>query len=530
MHSNWTVDFKNMFFILYIILATHCHADDIFPEALVFEGLGLSDIVNNSKSGELSNNTIIIAGDLNDALTTMNFHRTKINDYLCRKYVVEEILQDITDSTSSEGRSMSQDSHMRSKTSVMQTDQGSSAYNAWLIKTKLLKKMYDEYDLSVRMHEKPVGFTLNNKNNESLGTHDYDTMKNVDDIKDLKEVYHPNEDSFASPNDTVTVDFAPSQSIHYDIDNEKEYKRPNQPHPGTADFNPTQSTKIPQSAHEPYFPRPPHEPPSLPTYYGPPPLSNEKPSYPSDYGMPSLQSSYGQPPPTSHEQPQSSYGPPSSYGHSFMPTSNYHPSNYPYLGLIPPNKNTGHNLPTRDIETLSQSDNGVHNSDKEPLFIRGLTATDMYDLTLTAIAFLGFGTFVMNLVMDAMAVQSGATLTLNSSPLHHGATVSRVRRHNNHNNPVIWEINELSWTIVSTLDNMMANVDGTSVNCEEVKTLCQRSKRLVKTGINFSSKLLPVWNVALGWLSKKLGTDKSQPVISALLGHCILPSQCQSNS
>jgi len=64
-----------MLFILYVVLATHCHADDIFPEALVFEGLGLSDIVNNSKSGEIRNNTIMIAGDLNDALTTMNFHR-----------------------------------------------------------------------------------------------------------------------------------------------------------------------------------------------------------------------------------------------------------------------------------------------------------------------------------------------------------------------------------------------------------------------------------------------------------------------
>lgn len=39
-----------------------------------------------------------------------------------------------------------------------------------------------------------------------------------------------------------------------------------------------------------------------------------------------------------------------------------------------------------------------------------------------------------------------------------------------------------------------------------------------------------VFSVALGWLSKKFGTDKTQPVISALLGHCILPSQCQSNS
>jgi len=70
------------------------------------------------------------------------------------------------------------------------------------------------------------------------------------------------------------------------------------------------------------------------------------------------------------------------------------------------NFNKGHDLPNQDIETLNQPGYDVHNSDKEPLFIRGLTATDMYDLTLTAIAFLGFGTFVMNLVMDAMAVSS----------------------------------------------------------------------------------------------------------------------------
>lgn len=141
------------------------------------------------------------------------------------------------------------------------------------------------------------------------------------------------------------MDFTPSQSIHYYIDDEKEYKRPNQPHHSPAAFNPTQSTQIPQSAHEPYFPQQSHEPPSLPTYYGPPPLSNEKHLYQSDYGMPSLQSSYGQPPPTSHEKPPSSYGPPpSSYGHYFMPTSNYHPSNYPRPGLTSPNENTGEYL------------------------------------------------------------------------------------------------------------------------------------------------------------------------------------------
>jgi len=42
---------------------------------------------------------------------------------------------------------------------------------ALIFRTKLLKKIYDEYDLNVRMHEKPVGFTLKNKNNESNYTY-----------------------------------------------------------------------------------------------------------------------------------------------------------------------------------------------------------------------------------------------------------------------------------------------------------------------------------------------------------------------
>lgn len=78
---------------------------------------------------------------------------------------------------------------------------------------------------------------------------------------------------------------------------------------------------------------------------------------------------------------------------------------------------------------------------------------------------------------------------MNSSP-YLGLSVSRGKRHAD---SVAWEINELSWTVVSAIDNMMANVDGTSVNCEEAKQMCKRSKRLIKTGNNFSSKLLPVW-------------------------------------
>jgi len=161
-------------------------------------------------------------------------------------------------------------------------------------------------------------------------------------IKKMQYIFYGLDSFNSPPSDTVSVDFAQSHSTQFDIDNEKEYKNPNQPHYGPPDFNPTQSTLIPQSAHEPAYPQSSHEPPSFPTDYGPPPLLNEKPSYPSDYGIPSLQSSYGYgQPPTSNEQPPSSYGPPTSYGHYIFPTSNYHSSNYPYPGLIPPNDITG---------------------------------------------------------------------------------------------------------------------------------------------------------------------------------------------
>lgn len=59
---------------------------------------------------------------------------------------------------------------------------------------------------------------------------------------------------------------------------------------------------------------------------------------------------------------------------------------------------------SKDFESSSDADES--NDSDGDLLRRGLSATDLYDLTLTAVAFLGFGSFVMNLVMDAMAVSS----------------------------------------------------------------------------------------------------------------------------
>lgn len=74
----------------------------------------------------------------------------------------------------------------------------------------------------------------------------------------------------------------------------------------------------------------------------------------------------------------------------------------------------GLELTTSEVESLNDPENETNLNDSDDSTNRkGLTASDLYDLTLTAIAFLGFGTFVMNLIMDAMAVSAvySATVT-----------------------------------------------------------------------------------------------------------------------
>lgn len=58
-----------------LVSLSSCHAKYIFPEALVFQELGLPDMINVSDAGKNHNGTEMVAGNLNDALTTMSFHR-----------------------------------------------------------------------------------------------------------------------------------------------------------------------------------------------------------------------------------------------------------------------------------------------------------------------------------------------------------------------------------------------------------------------------------------------------------------------
>ncbi|XP_050419917.1 uncharacterized protein LOC126832920 [Adelges cooleyi] len=394
-----------------------------------------------------------------------------MQDYLCRQYVAEEILQGIAGNAESESRSIST-GYGSSKSSVMRMDQGSSAYNRWLNKAQIMKKIYDDYDLNIRMHEQPEGFKFKLKNyNEGL--QNVGSANRTTNTDDSRKDFYPYEDNILSPSNSV--DFVQSHSISFD---------------DTGNGTNTAERMQPS----------PNVPP---VYYGPPqvpPMSYE-PSPNMPYGYPAVM-------PNNYN---GYYGPP-----------NLQP---PAATVLPSLTSPTPVGTTSNVETLSD-DSEQSNEDDNGGIRRGLTATDLYDLVLTAIAFLGFGTFVMNLVMDAMTTQSGATLMMSSAPLL-GASVSRDGRQLN---PPILEIDELAWTVAKGLDNLIASVDGKAVDCGLAKKLCVKSKKLIKTGTNFSTTLLPAWNVALGWLSNRLGRDTRQPVIMAFLEQCSLPLQCQRNA
>ncbi|XP_050540660.1 homeobox protein 4-like [Daktulosphaira vitifoliae] len=455
-----------------------------FPEKMVIEEIGLTDVTvtdgvvtddNLNHNYTTVSNVSVVAGNLNDALMTMSFHREKIQDYLCRQYVAEEILQEIAGNSMQESRSVSS-SKESDVISNMRFDQGSAVYNNWLNKAQIMKKIYDEYDLNIRMQEQPQGFKLKLKNNESLGNHDLTSKLNIQSGPINSHLSF--EDPILNPSGSSSIEFIQSQSVPFNDQNM---------------YNNVNNTDRMQ-------------PPNLPIYYGPPqmpPMSYGPPNIANSFPMTNFNGYFGQPNP---QIPTLT---------TAIPTKSPVISQADELGDSSANDSNEGSNNSNNSNNNNNSNNGVRQS---------LTASDLYDLVLTAIAFLGFGTFVMNLVMDAMSTPNiGATLMMSpASSL--GSSVSRNGRQLNL--PML-EIDELAWTVVKGVDNLIASVDGETADCGLAKKICQKSKKLINSGINFSSTLLPAWNVALSWLSNKLGKDTGQPVILAFINQCSIPVECR---
>ncbi|XP_068909687.1 WAG22 antigen-like isoform X2 [Tenebrio molitor] len=127
-------------------------AEDYMPGTLLMleNPKGAIRNFNDSVGGDLTSREG--DGTFDEAMETMGFHRSKMNEYLCRNYVAEEIIGDMT--LSRIKRRMGSNTHgiqthAKDKVSVknqLLQDEGSSNYKDWLSKSTTLEDIYRHYD------------------------------------------------------------------------------------------------------------------------------------------------------------------------------------------------------------------------------------------------------------------------------------------------------------------------------------------------------------------------------------------------
>ncbi|XP_066251435.1 uncharacterized protein [Euwallacea similis] len=155
--------------------------DDIlslnFMPGTFLERIGTDFIESNETTftNDMNRPGIVLDGTFKNALHTMNFHRSMMNQYLCRNYMANQIVADITNRTIFKRRMGNVDGESTNQASIetenLQTsfllDQGSSAYQEWLRKSATLEDIFrhhsqtDEETLKESNEDADVRNTLN---------------------------------------------------------------------------------------------------------------------------------------------------------------------------------------------------------------------------------------------------------------------------------------------------------------------------------------------------------------------------------
>ncbi|XP_071055701.1 uncharacterized protein [Onthophagus taurus] len=156
-----------LFYFVYFVRIGFCYnvidVDDILSDDLMPGNLLMLENANGSDTKDN-----ITTGSLNDAMSTMDFHRSKMNEYLCRNYLAEQIVQDMTIPTFSRRSSTNP---LNSKESLM-IDEGSKSYKDWLSKSATLEDIYRHYNTqSNPTQSRRNDEVRNEEENEEYDTH-----------------------------------------------------------------------------------------------------------------------------------------------------------------------------------------------------------------------------------------------------------------------------------------------------------------------------------------------------------------------
>ncbi|KAL1516748.1 hypothetical protein ABEB36_000612 [Hypothenemus hampei] len=116
----------------------------------------VSSIVNEDVSHKE-----LMDGTIGNALTTMTFHRSMMNQYLCRNFVANQILSQMTRESSfhkrmdgPEGEEFNS-SHVENLKTNLLSDSGSSSYEDWLKKSATFEDIYRHHSKINELKEAP---------------------------------------------------------------------------------------------------------------------------------------------------------------------------------------------------------------------------------------------------------------------------------------------------------------------------------------------------------------------------------------
>ncbi|KAF6203831.1 hypothetical protein GE061_002166 [Apolygus lucorum] len=116
------------------------------------------------------NSNVSTEGRIRDAFDTMQFHRAKMNEYLCRSYIADEILSELQPKTVSRLGIPSKKIYKNHKPQEsLLTDQGSSSYRDWLSRSTLLDDVYRHYDVMMDHEDSEASGTEEVESGEVTG-------------------------------------------------------------------------------------------------------------------------------------------------------------------------------------------------------------------------------------------------------------------------------------------------------------------------------------------------------------------------
>ncbi|XP_039296278.1 uncharacterized protein LOC120354097 [Nilaparvata lugens] len=150
-----------------------------------------------------------------------------------------------------------------------------------------------------------------------------------------------------------------------------------------------------------------------------------------------------------------------------------------------------------------------HGHDEE----KGLALKDLFDLALTALAFLAFGMFVLNLILTCFSVQPPTVVMMMNGGGEGGEETRFTRVKRGAINPEY--LNQVSYNVVRSIDALASLQQGSphQEHCLRL-SLCE-SNKFARELPSQQQVWVPVWSFGLSWISGKM-RGKSESMLEYL--------------